>query len=204
MVRNIIRKRLPGRPKSFDRAEALDRALAMFWVSGYEGVDVERIARSVGVTKPSLYRAFGDKTSLFMKAIGRYAESYSAEIFSSFLNESDITKAVAAFISASVKVTTSEEGRTGCPMACAVSGTFEGSDEVRQFVLKGLAAAAKILTDRFEKEIASGRLSASIPASSRAQLLIDAMQGIALRARTGVPRSQLLKQALGYLPIILG
>src|ERR1022692_2930864 len=62
MVTNLS-KRPRGRPKGFIPDEALDRAVEMFWEHGYEGVDVERIARAVNVTKPALYRAFGDKSS---------------------------------------------------------------------------------------------------------------------------------------------
>jgi AcrR family transcriptional regulator len=50
----------------------------MFWEHGYEGVDVERIARAVNVTKPALYRAFGDKPTLLLKAVERYAMMYMA------------------------------------------------------------------------------------------------------------------------------
>ncbi len=79
MVTNMT-KRAPGRPKSFIPDEALDRAVEMFWEHGYEGVDVERIARAVNVTKPALYRAFGNKPSLLLKAVERYAITYGAAI----------------------------------------------------------------------------------------------------------------------------
>jgi AcrR family transcriptional regulator len=59
-----ISKRPRGRPKTFNPDEALDRAVEMFWEYGYEGVDVDRIAQAVNVTKPALYRAFGDKSRL--------------------------------------------------------------------------------------------------------------------------------------------
>ena len=72
MVTNIS-KRPRGRPKGFIPDEALDRAVEMFWEHGYEGVDVDRIAHAVNVTKPALYRAFGDKPTLLLKAVERYA-----------------------------------------------------------------------------------------------------------------------------------
>ena len=72
MVTNSA-KRAPGRPKAFLPEDALDRAVEMFWEHGYEGVDVERIARAVHVTKPALYRAFGDKPTLLLKAVERCA-----------------------------------------------------------------------------------------------------------------------------------
>src|SRR5258708_26549166 len=79
MVTNIA-KRARGRPKGFIPDEALDRAVEMFWEHGYEGVDVEPIAQAVNVTKPALYRAFGDKSTLLLKAVERYAITYRAPI----------------------------------------------------------------------------------------------------------------------------
>ena len=75
MVTNV-EKRSPGRPKGFIPDEALDRAVEMFWEHGFEGVDVDRIARAVNVTKPALYRAFGDKSTLLLRAVERYALIY--------------------------------------------------------------------------------------------------------------------------------
>ena len=101
MVTNIA-KRPPGRPKGFIPDEALDRAVEMFWEHGYEGVDVDRIARAVNVTKPALYRAFGDKSTLLLKAVERYALIYGAPKMAAFQAEPDIHKAVTAFCEATV------------------------------------------------------------------------------------------------------
>ena len=74
MVANSLPKRSPGRPQAFNPEEALDRAIEMFWAHGYEGVDVTGL-RERNVTKPALYRAFGDKPTLLLKAVERYARA---------------------------------------------------------------------------------------------------------------------------------
>ena len=101
MVTNIL-KRPRGRPKGFIPDEALDRAVEMFWEHGYEGVDVDRIARAVNVTKPALYRAFGDKSTLLLRAVERYGLTYGAPRMAAFQAEPDIHKAVTAFCEATV------------------------------------------------------------------------------------------------------
>src|ERR1035438_7725078 len=113
MVTNVA-KRAPGRPQAFLPEDALDRAVEMFWEHGYEGVDVERIARAVHVTKPALYRAFGDKPTLLLKAVERYAMTYGAPMIAAFQAEPDIHKAVTAFCEATVNTATGEarHGRT--------------------------------------------------------------------------------------------
>ena len=110
MVTNMT-KRAPGRPKGFIPDEALDRAVEMFWEHGYEGVDVDRIARAVNVTKPALYRAFGDKSTLLLKAVERYAITYGAPKMAAFQAEPDIHKAVTAFCEATVNPASGERSR---------------------------------------------------------------------------------------------
>src|ERR1700730_5741799 len=108
MIEKDLHKRSPGRPRAFEPTEALDRAVDMFWTHGYEGVDVDRIARAVNVTKPALYRAFGDKSTLLLKAVERYAMTYGAPILAAFQAEPDIHKAVTAFCEATVNLASGE------------------------------------------------------------------------------------------------
>src|SRR5664279_4245117 len=96
MVTNIGEKRGPGRPREFDPEAALDEAMELFWAYGLEGVDVERIASAVGVTKPSLYRLFGDKSQLFLRALQRYSETVGATPYAAFAAEPNIRSGVQA------------------------------------------------------------------------------------------------------------
>jgi AcrR family transcriptional regulator len=202
MVTNIS-KRPRGRPKGFIPDEALDRAVEMFWENGYEGVDVERIARAVNVTKPALYRAFGDKSTLMLKAVERYAMTYWAPKIAAFQAEPDIHKAVTTFCEATVN-TASGEARGGCMMAAAALGQSERVTEIRSYVAKGLTASADIFAKRFEKEMKAGHLTRTPSAKVRGRALVDLMQGLQLRAKVGIAREQLLQDARSYVPLILG
>ena len=202
MVTNTA-KRAPGRPQAFLPDDALDRAVEMFWENGYEGVDVERIARAVHVTKPALYRAFGDKPTLLLKAVERYAMTYGAPMIAAFQAEPDIHKAVTAFCEATVDTATGE-ARSGCMMAAAALGQSERVGEIRSFAARGLTAAADIFAQRFEQEMCAGRLPRTLSARVRGRALIDLMQGLLLRAKAGVSRDELLQDAWSYVPLVLG
>ncbi len=202
MVTNLS-KRPRGRPKGFIPDEALDRAVEMFWEHGYEGVDVDRIARAVNVTKPALYRAFGDKSTLLLRAVERYALTYGAPRMAAFQAEPDIHKAVTAFCEATVNAT-SGEARCGCMMAAAALGQSERVTEIRSWTAKRLTATADIFAKRFEQEMKAGRLTRTPSAKVRGRLLVDLLQGLQLRAKTGIAREQLLQDARSYVPLILG
>ena len=202
MVTNIS-KRPRGRPKGFIPDEALDRAVEMFWEHGYEGVDMDRIARAVNVTKPALYRVFGDKPALLLKAVERYVMTYVAPIMAAFQAEPDIHRAVTAFCEAIVNIT-SGEARCGCMMAAVAMGQSERVTEIRSYVAKGFSATADIFAKRFEKEMKAGRLSRTPSAKVRGRALVDLMQGLQLRAKVGIAREHLLQDARSYVPLILG
>ncbi len=89
-------------------------------------------------------------------------------------------------------------------MAAAALGQSERATEIRSFLAKGLTAAADIFAKRFEKEMKAGRLTRTPSAKARARALVDLMQGLQLRAKTGIPREQLLQDARSYVPLILG
>src|SRR5437899_2320898 len=69
-----------GRPRAFDIDKALDRALKVFWRKGYEGASLPDLTRAMGINRPSLYAAFGNKEALFRKAIDRYVEGPASHV----------------------------------------------------------------------------------------------------------------------------
>ena len=203
MVENSASKRLPGRPREFDPGEALDRAVEMFWADGFEGVDVDRIARAVGVTKPSLYRLFGDKSSLFLRALQRYGETIGAAPLAAFSKQLDIADAVRALLEASVKAGTMEGGPKGCLMACVAVVQAESSPDVRAAITHGLSALAEMLETRFQQGASNGAIPITPSARARSRLVVDLMQGLLLRARAGASRDDLLADARDYVSLVL-
>src|SRR3954465_13916988 len=63
----------PGRPRTFDADKALDKALHVFWRKGFEGASLPDLTKAMGINRPSMYAAFGNKEQLFRKALDRYA-----------------------------------------------------------------------------------------------------------------------------------
>src|SRR5438034_6461380 len=86
--------RARGRPRSFDRDAALERAVEVFWTHGYEATSVSDLTRAMGINPPSLYAAFGDKEQLFMAAVDRYQQERIAVVTQVFDEESTAEAAV--------------------------------------------------------------------------------------------------------------
>lgn len=69
-----------GRRRAFDRAEALDRATRVFWDNGYAGTSMSNLTEALGISKPSLYAAFGNKGQLFEAALAHYMSRYGVPL----------------------------------------------------------------------------------------------------------------------------
>ena len=60
-----------GRPREFDTSKAIDSAMLLFWRKGYEGTSISDLTEALGITRPSLYGAFGNKEQLFRTVLDR-------------------------------------------------------------------------------------------------------------------------------------
>jgi len=193
-----------GRPLGFDPAAALDCAVELFWERGYEGVDVATIAARAGVTKPSLYRLFGDKRSLFVHALRHYGETIAAVPIRAFLDGRDIRDAVARLLASAAAAATQPGRPSGCLMVCVAAQYAETLPEVRALYAGGLAELERVVAGRFTLAIERGELCLHFPVAARARLLVDLTQATALRARSGASRADLETQVGCYTRLVLG
>lgn len=193
-----------GRPPAFQEADALDAAVLAFWRDGYEGTDLDRIAAAVGATKPSLYRRFGDKRTLFMRALNRYGETVGANPLRAFEAEVDLTEAAKAYLGATVENATRPDGPRGCLVACVAVDLAETMEEVGAFCSTVFTETTNRLARRIAADVREGGLPSEPPPSIRASLLVDVMQGMALRARVGESRASLEASIPSVVGLVLG
>ena len=102
-----------GRPRAFDIDEALDRAVLVFWSKGFEGASLDDLTEAMGISRPSLYRAFGNKEDLFYKALERYTEGL-ASYFARALAEPTSGAVATAVLHGTVEAATMPGFPTGC------------------------------------------------------------------------------------------
>src|SRR2546421_127594 len=102
-----------GRPREFDVDEALAAALRVFWTKGYEGASLTDLTEAMGITKPSLYAAFGNKESLFRKALDLYEREKLAYVAEA-LNAPTSREVAARLLRGALEMQTSEGEPKGC------------------------------------------------------------------------------------------
>ncbi len=183
----------PGRPRSFDEAEALEKATQVFWSKGYDGVTIDDLVAGMGVGRPSLYAVFGDKRTLFLRILKDYAEKKGALAAKALLAPQSLRDSLAGFLRHAVQRATEEGSAPGCLLACVAP--IVDDPEVRQFLQNAAAAAAALVEGRFRDAIIAGEIPSDFPVAVRASQLIDFARGLTMRAQIGAPRKTLLRDA---------
>src|SRR5271165_1673917 len=108
----------PGRPRSFDEVEALEKATQVFWSKGYDGVTIDDLVAGMGVGRPSLYSVFGDKRTLFLRVLKSYAEKKGVRAAKALFSPPTLRDSLAAFLRHVVETATEEGCAPGCLLIC--------------------------------------------------------------------------------------
>lgn len=179
-----------GRPRSFDRSVALQRATEIFWRQGYEGTSLVDLSSAMGIAQSSLYAAFGNKLELFTEAVDTYMRQY-AEIFIEACTEEPTAAAAAArILHQSVDRFTADDQPAGCLTTSAAMSGGPGTFDVRSAIARKQRANAQVFQDRIESSMQAGELSDQ-SATVLADFLMTLWHGLSAAAATGATRSAL-------------
>ncbi|MCX5258526.1 TetR/AcrR family transcriptional regulator [Streptomyces canus] len=181
--------RLRGRPRSFDRATALEKAILAFWEHGYEATSVSDLTRVMGIGAPSLYAAFGDKRSLFEEVVQEYGARYGSFGDRALAEEPTVRAAMERMLrEAAVEYTA-----PGRPHGCLVihAATNCSSPEVEESLRVRRNANIAAFESRVRAGIAAGELSADTDAAALARHVGAVIQGMSQQARDGASREEL-------------
>jgi AcrR family transcriptional regulator len=190
---NNIQSACPrGRPREFCVEEALAAALRVFWKKGYEGTSLTDLTEAMGITRPSLYAAFGNKEALFRKALDLY-EREKLGYIGKALEQPTARRVAETLLRGAVNNVCSPEEPHGCLGVITANACGEEAQAVREEVVKRGRAARRAITDRFERAKAEGDLPAHVDVDGLVSLLFAMLQGISMQAGAGASREELNK-----------
>ena len=186
-----LKNRKTGRPLSFDRDVALEKAMLAFWRYGYETTSISVLTEAMGVTAPSIYTVFGDKKRLFLEAMRLYAGP--SEAFEQFLADAPTAgDAVRSLLITTAELFTGENTPPGCLLASATASGSKASADVQAAVAEVRDGIRKSLCGRIEHDVTVGVLPRDTHVEALAYLAIALIQGMSVLARDGAQRQQLL------------
>ena len=173
-----------GRPREFCVDEALAQALRVFWTKGYEGASMSDLTEAMGITRPSLYAAFGNKEALFKKALDLYERDKLAYVGAAL--EAPTARGVAErLLRGALEMQTTGSDPKGC--LGVISSTACGSEAecIRVEVVARRASSDAALLRRFERAKAEGDFPDHIDPAGLVSYLGAVIQGLCLQAGNG-------------------
>ncbi|MBW6420428.1 TetR/AcrR family transcriptional regulator [Rhizobium sp. XQZ8] len=170
-----------GRPRTFDRDEALAKAQALFHLKGYDALSVADLTAAIGINPPSFYAAFGNKVALYAEALRLYEHEAGLDVESALAEGVPLEEGIASILQQAADAYASGDAK-GCMVIEGARSTVdpEAGAEVRS----RLEASRRFIRDRIA---ARGSLQAEL----LADYLMMAMSGLSGSARNGLPLDRL-------------
>ncbi|WP_377805785.1 TetR/AcrR family transcriptional regulator [Azospirillum sp. A29] len=190
-----------GRQPTFDRNEALDTALDLFWRHGYDGVSIADLTKAIGIAAPSLYHAFGSKADLYREVLRRYGASG--------IDPDEIAQAPSGYEAARLVLERGIAAVTmpGKPLGCMISSGMLMTSAANADLaaeLKAIRATTRMaLEHRIQRDVDVGHLPTTTDARALARLHATVLQGLSVQALDGATAEELhavADQALAAWP----
>jgi AcrR family transcriptional regulator len=174
--------------------QALDRALTVFWEKGYEGASLPALTKAMGINRPSLYAAFGNKEELFRKALDRY-EAGPTSFVREALAKPTARKVIEHLFCGGIDLVTSRRNPRGCMAVQAALACGDAAESVREELASRRNASEVALRKRFQRAKSEGDLPSSADPSDLARYAVTVLRGMAVQAAGGSTRSELRRVA---------
>ena len=181
-----------GRPRQFCPDAALTAALQVFWARGYEGASMAELTEAMGITKPSLYACFGNKESLFRKALDLYERDKLAYVTRAM--DAPSARGVAEqLLRGALALSTGTADPRGCLGVISAVACTTFDESIRDEVMARRASSDRAVIERFRRAKAEGDLPESVEPEALSAYLSAVLQGMGVQASSGATHEQLVQ-----------
>ncbi|MBB5911159.1 AcrR family transcriptional regulator [Nocardia transvalensis] len=180
-----------GRPRAFDRARALERAMEVFWEHGYEGASMGDLTAAMGINSPSLYAAFGCKEQLFREAVDLYGTTEGSYTGRALSEQPTARTAVEAMLRDNAAAYADDSTPRGCMVVLAGSTYTTRNTAIRDFLTDKRRGTIDQIRTRLDRGTADGDLPAGTDTAELADFYATVLFGLSVQARDGASLPQL-------------
>lgn len=182
---------MAGRPRQFDREEALNKAMRLFWERGYEGTSVGDLADALDIGKPSLYAAFGHKEQLFLETLDLYQSTRGSFAEGSLDAFPTARAAIESVLRRNAEIYVDPSTPSGCFIVLAAVVGSPQNAELRANLAQRRQDSQNLFARRIAQGIADGDVAATADPQAIAAFYITVINGLSLQARDGASRAAL-------------
>jgi len=174
------------RTKAFQPAEALDRAMELFWRDGYAATGLDQLVRHTGASRYGLYATFGGKRDLFLASLERYSQTVMDPMLGPLENPAASAREIRAFFDRVLDLIRRPGGRRGC-LVCNAAFELGGVDPAAaRRVRRHFDRVRRLLARALANARRDGGLASDLAVATGADHLLGTAAGAFLLARCGM------------------
>jgi AcrR family transcriptional regulator len=182
-----------GRPRAFDREEALHGAMMVFWEKGYEGASLEELQSAMGAIGPSsFYAAFGSKERLFFEVVDLYVRTVGCRPVHALESAMTAREGVEAMLRESVDIYSDPDTPLGCLVLSGAAGCVPANQSVQDHMRTYRLQVPDLIRNRIKRGVAEGDVPKGADPEPLVSLFASMVQGLPMRARDGAAPDKLL------------
>jgi AcrR family transcriptional regulator len=182
-----------GRPREFDRDEALRGAMMVFWEKGYEGASLEELQSAMGTIGPSsFYTAFGSKEQLFFEVVDLYVKTVGCRPILALESAMTAREGVEALLRESIDIYCDPNTPRGCLVLLGATNCAPANRSVQDHMRVYRVQVPDLIRKRLKRGVAEGDVPKDVDLEPLVSLYASLVHGLPMRARDGAARSKLL------------
>ncbi len=184
-----------GRPRAFDKDEALRQAMNVFWAKGYQETSMADLIAAMDLSPTSIYAAFGSKEGLFQAVIEFYSRTEGSGIWENVATAPTAMQAIEHVLTSTAKAFTKGGSSRGCMIVLAAPQSEGAHPAICDMLKAKRVENIKRLQERFEQAVTDGELPDGTDCNGLANYFVTVQHGISIQARDGASRATLLAVA---------
>lgn len=182
-----------ARHREFDETEALDAAMGVFWSRGYEGTSIQDLETSTGLTRTSIYNAFGNKRQLFERVLAHYQQTVLSQLLEQLNSGKTVQDGVRDMMYAALNIHFRQDTPGGCLVVLSVLEREQHDTQSAQLLEKIIQQLQKFLRKRIRDAQKAGELDKNIDAGPLSTTIATTMAGTMVMGKAGFSRAALKK-----------
>ncbi|AJY75622.1 TetR/AcrR family transcriptional regulator [Paenibacillus beijingensis] len=177
------------RPREFDEDKALKEAMNLFWEKGYEATSLSDLTSRMGIQRPSIYSAFGDKKALFEASLRKYTRSHASYVRANLQKSSSVKEAFRSFFENIIVEKYEESFNFGCFCINTMVELAPHDEKFEVLTREHQMYLSAIFQETIERGIRSGELESDTNAKALAQTLVVSLIGLSVMIKSRPERS---------------
>ena len=183
-----------GRIKEFDETIALESAMRLFWKKGYSATSMKELVKVMGLTITSIYNAFGNKRTLFEKAVNHYTHDIILPAFLKSLNNKGSSKdALKSTLDDVIDLHFNPSNPGGCFIVLSILENEQHDKRTKKILDSLLCYLRDSIIQRLEKDKTEGKLAPKTNCRSIANHMVALRTGMMTLAKSGFSKKELKK-----------